>query len=203
MKHTRSEKMDAGPTAFTLIELLVVIAIIAILVTGACAAFTFAIEKARMTDAQSTARTLVNAVEEFQKEYDRMPTPVSATEGRDCESDTSAAEGLLLILTGKDKSQNPRGNDLLGDLKEATTVGKGRRVDGLVRNGETIELLDPWGSVFKVTLDLDADGIIQNPNQDEQNEGTKELHKSVIVYSAGRDGDFSTWKDNVTSWRAK
>jgi prepilin-type N-terminal cleavage/methylation domain-containing protein len=195
--------MSGSRTGFTLIELLVVIAIIAILVTGACAAFNFAIQKTREVDTQSMARTVANAVEQFQREYDQMPQPTSATRDTDCNTDTTAAEGLLLILTGKDKTQNPRGTDFLTDLKAATLTGKNRPVDGLVRNGETLELVDPWGTPYKVTLDLNADGLILNPNEEEQNEGTRELHKSVIVYSAGKDRDFSTWKDNVTSWRSK
>jgi prepilin-type N-terminal cleavage/methylation domain-containing protein len=188
---------------FTLIELLVVIAIIAALVAGSFGAFAFAIEKTRFADAQSMARTIANAVDQFQNEYDAMPRPVSAMEGNDCETDTTAAEGLVSILMGIDTGRNPRRVNLLGDHKEAATAG-GRRVDGLIREGENnIELVDPWGTPYKVTLDLDGDGRLPNPCIEEANPGSAELHRTVIVYSAGKDRDFGTWKDNVTSWRPR
>ena len=200
MKLFPSSRFAADRGGFTLIELLVVIAIIAILVTGACAAFAFAIERTKAVGAQTMARTVADAVEQFQKDYDQLPLPPSATAGTDCATDTSAAEGLLPILMGMDKAQNSRGTNYLTDMKDATSTGKNKRVDGLVRNEETVELVDPWGTPYKVTLDLDLDGKILNPNEKEADEGRKELHKSVIIHSAGKDRDFSTWKDNVTSW---
>jgi prepilin-type N-terminal cleavage/methylation domain-containing protein len=187
---------------FTLIELLVVIAIIAVLVTSAFLAFGPMLDKAKETETRSMARAIVTAVEQFESDYDRLPEPSSATKNTDCESDTTAAEGLMAILMGVDKTQNPRGKNYPGDLKDAKRTDKGPR-DGLVRDGETLALVDQWGQPYKVLLDLDHDGILLNPNQEEADKGLKELHKRVLVYSAGKDKDYSTWKDNVTSWSAQ
>ncbi len=187
---------------FTLIELLVVIAIIAVLVTSAFLAFGFVMEKAKQTDTRLMARAITGAVEQFENDYDRLPEPSSATKNTDCESDTGAAEGLMAILMGVDKTQNPRGKNFPGDLKDAKRTDKGPR-NGLVRDGETLAVVDSWGQPYKVVLDLDNNGIILNPNPEEADKGIKELHKRVIAYSAGKDGDYSTWKDNVTSWSAQ
>jgi prepilin-type N-terminal cleavage/methylation domain-containing protein len=186
---------------FTLIELLVVIAIIAVLVTGAFGAYLFVMDRVRLAEAQSTARTVTAAVENFEKDYDRLPEPTSATARTDSDSDTSAAEGLLPILLGQDKTQNPRAINFLGDLKDATVRSNNLKVDGLVRDGETVELVDPWGTTYKVRLDLDSNGKVANPDSNEFDNGKEEIYRRVIVWSAGKDKDFSTWKDNPASWK--
>ena len=193
----------AGGRGFTLIELLVVIAIIALLVTGAFGAYGFVIEKAKKADAQSTCMAVYNAIDQYHTEYDYLPQPTSATKGTDCESDTTSQEGLIMILKGMDITQNSKSLDFLGDIKDAKIEGSGskqRRVNGMVRDAETAELVDPWGNYYDVHIDLDLNGKIANPNSDELASGVTELHKSAIVFSAGKDRDKAIWKDNVGSW---
>ncbi|HWB05332.1 MAG TPA: type II secretion system protein [Verrucomicrobiales bacterium] len=196
--HSRTCSRSLRP-GFTLVELLVVIAIIAALVTGAFGAFFFAIERARFADSQSMARTVANAVDQYENQYDLLPLPASATQGTDCESDTTAPEGLVATLLGIDTTQNSRKTNFLGDPKTASITG-GKRVGGLIRDSENVSLVDSWGTPYKVTIDLDGNGRITNPNPEEASAGNPELYRSVIVYSAGKDRDFGTWKDNVTSW---
>lgn len=189
--------------AFTLIELLVVISIIALLVVGAFGAYGFVMEKAKRADAQAACMTLLNAIDQYHTDYDLLPQPISATKGTDCDSDTSAEEGLVLILKGLDITQNPRSQDYIGDIKDAqmaATRGGQRKVGGLIRDGETVQLVDPWGNHYKVRLDLDMDKKVENPDDDAVAAGTAELHKTAIVWSPGKDSDEKTWKDNVGSW---
>ena len=193
----------AGGRGFTLIELLVVIAIIALLVTGAFGAYGFVIEKAKKADAQSTCMAVYNAIDQYHTEYDYLPTPTSATKGTDCQSDTTAQEGLIAILKAMDVTQNSKSIDFLGDIKDAKVEGSGstrKRVNGMIRDAETAELVDPWGNYYDVHMDLDLNGKIANPNSEEMASGTTELHKSAIVFSAGKDHDKAKWKDNVGSW---
>ncbi len=191
---------------FTLIELLVVVTIIAILAAGAYAGYSVMIEKGKVTDARSTGLAVTNGIEQYQMDYDYLPQPMSATKGTDCNTDTSAEEGLIAILKGIDVTQNSRKKDYLGDMKEAkllSTNAEGEiRAGGVYRqDDETISLFDPWGSVYKVILDLDGDKKIQNPNTDPESGGSPELHKEYVIYSLGKDRAEETWKDNVSSWQ--
>jgi len=189
---------------FTLIELLVVVSIIALLVTGAFGAYGFVMERAKKADAQTACVTVINAIDQYHTDYDYLPRPTSATTGTDCDSDTSAAEGLVLILKGMDITQNSRSTDYLGEIKDAKNQGSTRsgktRVGGLVRDGETVELVDPWGYFYKVRLDLDLDKKVENPDEEAASSGVTELHKTAIIWSPGKDGDEKTWTDNVGSW---
>lgn len=194
-----NQSHPARRRGFTLIELLVVIAIIALLVTGAFGAYGFVIEKAKKADAQSTCMAVYNAIDQYHTEYDYLPQPTSATKGTDCVSDTSAQEGLVAILKAMDITQNSKSIDFLGDIKDAKMEG-GKRVNGMIRDAETAELVDPWGNLYDVHIDLDLNGKIDNPNSEEMASGTTELHKTAIVFSSGKDRDKATWKDNVGSW---
>ncbi|HEX2749124.1 MAG TPA: prepilin-type N-terminal cleavage/methylation domain-containing protein [Verrucomicrobiales bacterium] len=189
-------------SGFTLIELLVVITIIALLVTGAFGAYGFVMERAKKSEAQGACMTVFNAIDQYNNQYDYLPQPMSATKNTDCKTDTSAEEGLIWILLGKDETQNSRKTNFLGDLKDAKTNAE-KKVSGIVRNDDSAALYDPWGNYYKVTIDLDLNEKLDNPNEEEVNSGVTELHKKVIVYSVGKDMKEETWKDNVTSWSAQ
>lgn len=195
----RSAYSAAATRGFTLIELLVVISIIALLVTGAFGAYGFVMEKAKKAEAQSTAMTVYTAVDQYHREYDYLPQPSSATKGTDCDSDTSAEELLITILLGKDETQNSRRTNFLGDIKDASNKN-GKYLGGMVREAESNALVDPWGSHYKVRLDLDLDEKVENPNDEDAASGTKEVNKQCIVWSIGKDLDSKTWKDNVATW---
>jgi len=62
--------------------------------------------------------------------------------------------------------------------------------------GEGI-LLDPWGRSYRVRLDTDYDNLVENPDPDDPE---RILPESILVWSAGPDGDFDTWEDNVKTW---
>ncbi len=49
-------------------------------------------------------------------------------------------------------------------------------------------------------MDANHDRQIQNPDPTDRALHPV-LHKGIIVYSSGPDGDASTWSDNVTTWR--
>src|SRR6187549_502586 len=93
---------------FTLIELLVVVTIIALLAAGAYGAYSIMIERGKKAGASAACVSVINAISQFETDYDRFPLPVSATKGTDVETDTSAEEGLITILKGMDKEQNSK-----------------------------------------------------------------------------------------------
>jgi prepilin-type N-terminal cleavage/methylation domain-containing protein len=196
MKYSLTHRRTRG---FTLIELLVVITIVALLVTGAFGAYGFVMDRAKRAEAQSMCMTIYTAIDEYNKDYDYLPEPMSATKDTDCKSDSSAEEGLIWTLLGKDPTTNPKKQNFLGDIKDAKAY-QDKKVGGMQRTEESAALYDPWGSYYKVTIDLDHNEKIENPNQDEVNGGSTELHKNAIVFSVGKDLKEETWKDNVSSW---
>lgn len=204
-RHSISHRAGRG---FTLIELLVSISIVALLVTGAFSAFGFVMERARKTDARNTCHTIANAVDQFQSEYQRLPEPTSFNKGSDTESSTDAAESLVKILKGEDEVQNPRKQDFLGDIK-AASYKDNKPVGGLVEEGEELSLVDPWGGYYKVLLDHDYSGKVENPNEKETSAGSStELRKACIVWTEGnpksvKNGE-SIWENAaVSSWSEK
>jgi prepilin-type N-terminal cleavage/methylation domain-containing protein len=193
---------------FTLIELLVTISIVALLVTGAFSAFGFVMRNARKTDARNTCMTVLNAVEQYQSEYHRLPETSSFARGEDTDCTTEPSEGLIAILKGLDETQNSQGTDFLGDIKPAS-MQDGRPTNGLHEEGETMGLYDPWGQAYRVRMDHGNDDKVENPN-DKQTSATGQTHlrKQCIVWSEGDpkrvQSGGSIWEEAaVASWSDK
>ncbi len=53
------------------------------------------------------------------------------------------------------------------------------------------------GNHYRVALDLDGDGQITNVDPRIE---SKQLPEAILIWSAGPDGDFDTWKDNLKTW---
>jgi hypothetical protein len=60
--------------------------------------------------------------------------------------------------------------------------------------------MDAWGSPFQIRIDSNYDNELDNPNTEDRGVGRSQLRKRVLIWSAGKDRDPSTWKDNVGSW---
>lgn len=140
---------------------------------------------------RSTIKGLEIAVRSYRTEYLRLLSAKPSGQPRDDATiDTSSPEGiaLLAILLGHDKATNPR-EILFWDAPHPGSVG----VEFTPNNG----LLDTRSRRgFRMTLDYNSDGLIEDPEG-----GPAPFKNDVILYSAGRDGDFSTWHDNVCSWK--
>ncbi len=202
--------------AFTLIELLTVVAIIAVLAAGSVGAYGKIVESTKKTEAKVMATTIANALEQFFTEYSRLPAPLSGGTGADAEAETSAAEGIVMVLLGKESDdgakQNTRSQDFLDGFKQAkintkaseeegaTGGGSTKWINGLVYEDANYEIVDPWGNYFKMMIDLDYNNEIDNPNVDQAGQGKAKLRKRVIIWSPGKDKKEETWDDNVMSW---
>jgi prepilin-type N-terminal cleavage/methylation domain-containing protein len=199
MKRTPMFRRRAS-AGFTLIELLVVVAIIALLVAGSFSAYGFVMDKARTKGTLATQMALVNAIEGFYRDFTRFPMPTSGgASNQDVDTDTSGAEGMVTVLLGKDPTQNSRNIDYIGDMKAAKTQN-GRQVDGLVNEENNYAIMDPWGNPYQMRIDANYDNELDNPNTEDRGPGRSKLRKRVLIWSAGKDRDPSTWKDNVNSW---
>jgi len=61
-------------------------------------------------------------------------------------------------------------------------------------------IVDGSGNYFRIRLDSDGNKEIDNPNPDQVAEGRTIIAKRVLVWSAGKDGNWDTWADNLMSW---
>ena len=186
---TRTSSRRRG---FTLIELLVVIAIIAVLAAAGFAAGTAAINRAKRLKALAAANAVESAVNEFYREYGRLPDV-----GEMLTTDTGRGVELVVILMGKepptDRMQNSKALNFLGGMRE----GKAKK-DGLIFEGggsTPTGLFDPWGNGYEVTLDADYDEEITDP----LSSGTVLRGRRVLVWSKGADKK-QGGTDDVKTW---
>lgn len=170
---------------------LVVIAVIAVLASLAVPIAQKTLERAREIQAQATMKSLEISIKGFLTEYNRLPSSQSPppTADNSLGYDTTHAEGraLIEILTGTDTKNNPRAIAFYEPPPTHTKGGGYTAAGGLV---------DIWGAKgYIIILDYDGDGKVPDP----EHPGAT-ISEPAIIYSAGPDGDYSTWKDNVTSW---
>lgn len=148
--------------------------------------------------AQNTAYNLKNAISSYYTEYRRYP--VSA---KDVDALLHSDHELMDVLLGSDQSGS---SDGLNPRKIAFYIGKSAKPmeNGRFRKGVTLdgygagELWDPWGNHYRILLDSDLDNGVDNPDY---SAGLTRLPESILVWSAGPDGDFDTWEDNPTTWQ--
>ena len=139
----------------------------------------------------ATMKSLEIAVRSYKTEYLRLPAakdPIPTEEGTIL--DTSSADGLafLNVLLAVTPERNPR-HIRFWD-------GPSLRKDGSGFSAEKGLVDQPSRRGFRIVLDYNDDGIITDPSG-----GPTPISSDVILYSAGRDGDFNTWTDNICSWK--
>lgn len=104
------------------------------------------------------------------------------------------------ILLGSTKQRfvggrNVRGIVFFADV-QAKPMGGGLFKKGLKLDADSGgELWDSWGNFYRVRFDSNLDNKLEDPEVP----GTW-VSDSIAVWSAGPDGDFETWKDNVKTW---
>jgi hypothetical protein len=134
-------------------------------------------------------RSLELAIKSYQVEYLRLPSIDVVV--KDATIDTATPDGLVLlkILLAKKLERNPRA---IRFWEPPAADGKPHSVFH-----EDKGLVDPWDKQgFRVIMDYDQDGYVADP------EGiTARIKSPVLIYCAGEDGDFTTWQDNVKSWK--
>ena len=144
---------------------------------------------------QNTAYNLKNAISAYFTEYREFPL-----RSPDIDITVDTGERLMDILLGSEvekeqTGRNPRGIVFYSD-KAAKPMEEARFRKGLTLDPQGGgELWDPWGNFYRVLFDSNFDNHVENPEAP----GTF-LPESILVWSAGKDGDFATWKDNVKTW---
>lgn len=143
--------------------------------------------KVKTLQARALSSALVIAMKGFQTEYNQLPLPKDQVV---LESKTILSNGSLVdALMAEDRVINPRKVKFL----DPPPASKG--VNGLLEKDGKRMVVDPWGQPYSILLDIDGDGKIPDP----EHPGAM-LDTTVGVFSAGPDGDPTTWRDNVHSW---
>ncbi len=165
-----------------------------------------------MKEAKVMTNAISNSINEFYAYYNRLPLPqAQKTQTGDVDTDTSPSTRLTQVLMGvepeQEEQQNPRRTDYLEGIKPAKANSKlgpsedrPPWVNGLIFKPNVYALVDGWGNIFRVRLDADGDGFVENPDLNGVAEGLTKLKQRVIVWSPGEDGKEETWSDNAKSW---
>jgi len=152
---------------------------------------------------------LANGIKQFETDYHKLPSPSGPTpQAGDRDTDSAPSHSFIAILSGKEdpspEAQNQRHTDYLEGIKPAKTPRKPGAdygwVDGLISAPATgaYGVVDSYGKPYRIRLDTNHDDTLINPNPQEAAAGRPTLNARVLVWSAGQDGDWNTWDDNLT-----
>ncbi|QIF03177.1 hypothetical protein [Roseimicrobium sp. ORNL1] len=183
--------MSTGCIVGLVVGAVVLFCVIIIAVLAALAVPTFARVTARAKAVQAMAQmqNLKLAVRAYQVEYSKLPS-ATVPEGKDEQQMVEAKGGIIDILTGKDHDKNPRQVPFY-----EPPPPKAGKSGGVTNAAGELEIRDPFGHLYRMYFDWNGDGQVPDP----QHPGAT-IDEPVIIYSAGPDGDYDTWKDNVKSW---
>ena len=186
---------------FTLIELMVVLVIVGILAGITIPAFNKIVSIGKVKVAHSDALQLKNAIASYATEYGRVP--LRNPDPDDGDQPLFSGRALMDVLLASDPERKPGGLNPRGvvfcSYNNARPMGDGKFRSGLVMaNDGGGELFDPYGNLFRIVMDTDHDNRIPAPAFDL---GSRYINQKVIVWSAGKDGDDETARDNIMTWR--
>ena len=171
---------------FTLVEMLVVIAVLGILMAMMVPAAGLIMKRAKNAQAKSDAGVVVGTMMKYRMEYNRWPSWVTGGEANPYATDK------IWVDTMNPPVGSPR---TLDNFNQIRFFEAGGGVLGTV-DPYVGAFVDPWGKPYQYRLDTDGNGEIGNPDP---SAGTL-LQAQVIAWSAGPDGDYDTWEDNVGNW---
>ena len=182
---------------FTLVELLVVIVILGILLSMMVPAAGMILKRVKVAQARSDAQVVVATMSKYRMEYNRWPKVDEVAEGYPGTSKEWVDIMNPEITTGSGK-RDPNNFRQLRFIE----MGKGMKIDDSDPGDYKGGFGDPWTHAktgrlpYLYAIDHDGDGMISNPNTESNNL----IRADVIAWSAGPDGDYATWNDNVASW---
>lgn len=131
------------------------------------------------------------AIKGYQTEYNRYPL----ADDQDDETPMSSEGGLLSTLMAEDIKSNPR------DVRFFDPPQARKRKFGYLVNEQGVpQLVDSQGKVYRLIIDYDGDGVINDPRS-AGNAQSETISAGIILWSGGMDGNLDTWKDNILSWQ--
>lgn len=175
---------------FTLIEILVVIAILGILMGMTIPAASTIVKKAKRSTARTDAAVVQSGLMAYRGEYGSWP---EFAKGRHSQhlTDHEFLETMMPSPEGRPPEEN---------LKRVRFIEGGKDVVGPGNKGGDDQYIDPWGNPFQYLVNETPKETMGLGNFGSGYEGPEEIRAKVLVWSAGEDGDYGTWEDNVCSW---
>lgn len=173
---------------FTLIELLVVIGILGILMAMMIPGAGMIMRKSKTATARTGAIVVQTALQRYRAEYNVWP---SFAKGRSKEHFTDDEfMATMAPLPTKEATENLKKIVFIEVSKGATTeISEGK-----------YEYRDPWGKPYQYLVNETPKDTMELGSFKQDYDGPEEIRAKVLVWSAGPDGDYETWKDNVGSW---
>jgi hypothetical protein len=168
--------------------IIAVVGGIALLASLAVVSGQTVLANARSLQTRAAMKGLELAVKGYQTEYNKLPE----TGGTDETMFEESKGPLLDILMAKDTEKNPRQIQFYAPPSPSPDGKRG----GIINTDGKLEVRDSFGTLCRIHFDWNSDGKIPDP----EHPGSI-IAEPVIIYSAGPDLDYSTWKDNVTSWK--
>jgi len=170
---------------FTLVEILVVIAILGILMAMMIPAAGAIMKKAKNSTARTDAAVVQSGLMKYRMEYNRWPD-FAKGKSKEHLTDAEFLETMMPTGDGKPPKDNLKRVRFIEGGKDVVVPGKG--------------YLDPWGNPFRYIVNETPRETMELGNVGSDYEGPNEIRAKALVWSAGADGDYSTWNDNVYSW---
>jgi len=186
-----SEK-KRSPQIFTwLLWLILVIGVSTLAAYGISRTF----RKAQTPVTLNTALNLRNAIRSYELEYGKLPV-FDSTFDTDLQTEHQLIDILLAAdHTRRGNATNSRGIQFFYEKEAIKSEGGTFRKGIQSLPGGRGELWDPWGNYYYVRLDTNRDGEVADPTG-----RADSIKETVLVWSAGPDGDFDTWDDNPRTW---
>lgn len=152
------------------------------------------IRRTKLLRTKKVGVELVSALKDYHNDNECWPME---TMGMDWTGSTDRADWVA-HLVGKAQLPTPpfAYRNYLDGFGSARKLPDGTWRDGIDAETDLLHprILDPWGNVYRISVDVDGDGKLTNP------QGGPPIPKRCLAWSAGPDGDFATWEDNVVSW---
>lgn len=173
---------------FTLIELLVVIAVLGVLMGLMVPAAGMITKRAKRLTAKGDATVVQTALLRYRAEYNAWP---ETAKGRTKQhfTDEEFMEVMVPAAGGKPHADNLKRIRFLEGGKGAVTGESGKQ-----------SFADPWGNPYQYLVNETPKDTMGLGTFKKDYKGPEEIRATVLVWSAGADGDYGTWEDNVASW---
>lgn len=174
---------------FTLIELLVVIGILGVLMAMMIPGAGMIMKKSKSATARTGAIVVQTALQRYRTEYNVWP---DFAKGRSKEhfTDDEFMETMAPLPTQKPPA---------GNLKKIVFIEVSKGATTEIEEGK-FEYRDPWGKPFQYLVNETPKDTMSLGTFKKDYKYDDEIRAKALVWSAGPDGDYETWADNIASW---